>query len=265
MIANGINRAEMEPLLREAVSRIAGLPLSSVYIIDDAADTVMLTPPFASILILPPGNVTSEASEHWQQSYEYWRATITETADDDYIVSIIDTDHSYTAVGKTATEIRDGLLADMPSTAEYTTAAAGTTSIDIVSLVAGQRLAIESDNVTLTQFRRSLVKVSSATVELPIEVVCFGVPGSTAWDGKSMAEVLQAGMMDPDATGDLRACGHNMLRSRVMDMSRITDGESERIGKLEMIFATRRAYINVNVGTTTSIPTSMTGSTYATE
>lgn len=261
MITQGINRPEIETLMREAVARLLALPAASAFIIDDAADTVSLAPPFASIRILPPANVTSAASERWQKSLEYWRLTVVSVADGTYDVALDGSTFSFAASGMTTTQIRDGLLATMPSTANYTTAAAGPASIDIASLTPGRRLVVESSDVVVTQqLRGSLLKVSSAAVELTAEVVCFGVPRSSTWDGKAMAEQLQAGLNDPDETSELRACGHIPLRSRVLDMMRVTAGESERIGKLELILATQRSHINTRVGHTTQIPATITGS-----
>jgi hypothetical protein len=258
MISQGINRPEIETHLREAVARILSLPSASVFVIDDAADTTSLLPPFASIRILPPNRITADVSDRWAKSLEYWRLTVASSADGTYSATILGNSFGYVASGNTATQIRNGLLAAMPSTADYTTVAAGTTSIDIASLVPGARLVVESTSVTVTQYRRSLIKVTSASVEMPVEVVCFGVPRSAVWDGKTMAEVLQAGLLDADATPEMRLAGHSPLRSRVLDMMRVTAGESERIGKLELILGTQRSYINTSVGHATEIPLTIT-------
>jgi hypothetical protein len=260
----GVNRPEIEALLREAVIRLTGIASDNVFFSEHAVDTVAPVRPCVSMTLMPYETLQRPGHEFRVLSLEHWRLEITEANDADYEIDIDGTTYSTTAVGLTATEIRDALLAEINSGPHPTFAATGpaSISIDIKSLVAGYRLRVEnpSIDISVSQLRGNVLKQVVADVSLRLEVECVGsFTSSMAAEltGVDIAERLANALRDIDDTAAMRAANHHITLTRVTDRRQIVNGQEETIGVIDCVLATTTTHITT-IGDARSASATMT-------
>lgn len=261
----GINRPEIEAACHEAITRLLGLPAEKVFVVDDASNATAPKPPFVSIRLLPSTSDVGPTEVSWVDGLEYHRFVIGSSDDGVYAVVVDGIAATHTASLQTITQIRDALLAGLAGP-NFTAVSAGSTAIDVESTVPRRRLLPEviAGDIGLAQYRGNLCKVTHTPVTCVLQALCFGVyeptTMSAATSGVDMAEKLCAGMLEVDRTRAMRDANHHPIRGRVTDISRITDGESEKIGQLELVISTTIWHINPDLSDVTAMSFEYTGS-----
>lgn len=243
----GVDRPTIEARVVEATARLLGLPSSKVFINDFASDVPAPERPYVSIQIAPSVNDTRQGTVQLNDGLEVWYFEIQTSADGDHSITIDGDVWTYNSTGKTATEIRDELVA-LISSPNYDAVAAATVTIEVTSKVLRRRLLpAASAGIAIIPIRGNVIKVTTRTVELMLQARCVGyysdTPSATN-SGKDMAEQLMMGLLDPDETSAMRDDGIAINRAVVNDITTITDGFTESIGALDAVITTNYAYIS---------------------
>lgn len=239
-VYRGINRDAIEEHSIALVRKITGLPADRVFMARDQANEPAPNRPFCSLFIrVPVGEYRAGQVDH-TGLLEYWRFQVDGDDDGDYTATVSGVDHTYTASGETATEIRDGLVAALAASLTSTTVAAGQISGDIESDTPRQRLQVEvsapNDNLSLAKLRGNIAEVTRQEKEPELEIFCWGLFQETDPSfedyGETTAERLGDAFMSPAENEALRLSGHGPRTVRWREQDRILDGEVETIGVL---------------------------------
>lgn len=242
-----VDRPTIEMHVREATSRLLGLPVDKVFINDFASDTAAPVRPYVSLQIAPSASDTRQGTVQYESGLEMWYFEIQSSADGPYTITIDSDIYTHNAVSQTATQIRDALVA-LISSPDYTAVAAATVTIEVSSEVLRKRLLpVAGAGIALIRVRGNVVKVTTRTVELILQARCVGYYSDTPTatnSGVDMAERLLVSLLDPDETYAMRQDGIAINRGVVTDITAITDGFTESIGALDAIITTNYAFIS---------------------
>ena len=254
MSRRGINRPEIESLLRSEVIRLTGFPPDNVFFSEHAADTTACPRPCVSMTLMPYETMQRTGDVYRFPSLEFWRAAIESSADGTYSLTIDGATYSHNAVGQTPAQIRYSLLAVVNGGAHpnFTAVSAGTASIDIESQSPGRRLAVSASvGLGVAYLRSDVVKVVKRSVELRLEIECVGVygnPPDVAFTGVDIAERLMHALLDEEETAAMRRAGHPITTARTTDARRVVDGQEETVGVIDAILGTVSTHISTLVG-----------------
>jgi hypothetical protein len=206
----GINRPQIEALLREAVIRLTGFPSDNVFFSEHAVDTAACSRPCVSMTLMPYETQQKNGTTEWLPSLELWYLEITSDVDGTYSATIDGTTFSFVALANTIAEIRDGLLAEIVGGADpdYIATSGGVATIIIDSETPGRMLIVSgSAGVSASLMRSNALKLSSRPTELRLRIECVGFfesPATTEMTGVDIAERLQVSLLDVDETLELR-------------------------------------------------------------
>lgn len=254
----GINRPEIETLLCAAVMRLTGFTSDRVFFSEYAVDTAGCPRPCVSMRLMPYETEQIHGTVSRLPSLEYWRLVVTSSADGPKTATIDGVVYPFTALGNSAPEIRDGLLASINLGAHphFTAISAGTASIDVESQDLGRMLAISvSAGLTAARLRADMLKTVSRATELRLEIECVGTrasPPDVALTGVDIAERLQYALLDVDETYELRDAEHHITRVRTTDERRVESGREETIGKIDAVLGTSSLHVGTRVGSARS-------------
>lgn len=248
-IRRGIERPEIEALMREAVIRLTGFPSDRVFFSEHAVDTAACPRPCVSMTLMPYDVLQRPGQEFRLGGLEHWRLIVDDDADADYTVEIDGVTYSHTAAGQTATEIRDSLLTAINLGSHPTFDATGpaTISIDVKSLEMSRRLVVlATPNMIVQQLRGNILKLVVADVSLRLRIECvglFGSPMTADLTGVDIAERLANALRDIDDTAALRDANHHITVNRTTDERRVTSNQEETIGVIDCTLATTSTHI----------------------
>lgn len=241
-----VDRPTIETHVREATARLLGLSVDKVFINDFASDTAAPERPYVSLQIAPSSIDAQQGTVQYEDGLEVWYFEIQSSANGDYTIEIDGDVYTHNAVGQTATQIRNSLVA-LISSPDYIAVAAATVTIQVTSQVLRKRLfPVAGAGIALIRVRGNIIKVTTRTTELMLQARCVGYYSDTPTatnSGVDMAERLLVSLLDPDETEAMRADGIAINRGVVTDISSITDGFTESIGALDAIITTNTAFV----------------------
>ncbi len=260
----GVNRSQIQQLVRELVLLATGLPPSTVYLTDTAARGPMPARSRVSIqlgspiMLKPTGN-----DERIWPTFERWLVTINSVvlASNPQRLRVLGIDYDYTAAGgDTPTVVRDGLVTAIGVPVGFTATPVGDDQIQLDSTVEGQRLTPSvgvGNDITLALVRGPAYIRNLRRYELQCNIRCSGlidieVPDTTQ-SGQSLADLIDVTMSSRDMTEKMRDCGHVPIRiSRSFSQSPFDDQQLSE-GRLQVVIATT-GRLDVGITTVTAAP-----------
>lgn len=257
----GINRAEIQQLVRELVILATGLPPANVFLTDTAARTPQPARSWASIQLGAPVLVQETGNcERIFQSKEAWTVTIDSVTGSPQRLTILGTDFDFFPTGSTVLETRDGLLGVIGTPTGFTAAPTSTNIIDLDSTVDGQRLQVmqgTGNDYTIVQDQGNAFIRNLRHFELQCNITCNGFLDLTAPDtttsGQSLADLVEMTMSSRDMTEKMRDCGHVPVRiSRIFDAGPLNQQQLNQ-SILQVVIATT-GRLDINVTSVTDIP-----------
>lgn len=258
----GVNRAEIQQLVRELVILATGLDPSTIYVTDTAARGPMPARSRVSIQLGSPIMVkrTGNDERDWP-TMERWLVTVLSVAGNPQRLTVLGTDYDYTAAGgDTEEDVRDGLIASIGTPVGFTATGVDTTQIQLDSTVDGQRLMPQigpGNDISLQLVRSNAMIRNLRRFELQCNIRCAGLMDIEAPDttqsGQSLADLIDMAISSRDMTEKMRDCGHVPVRiSRTFTQSPFDDQQVSE-GALQVVIATT-ARLDVGIPTVTQAP-----------
>lgn len=259
----GINRAEIQQLVRELVVLATGLPPESVFLTDAAARGPQPPRSWASIQLGAPVAVqqTGNCERIWQAK-EQWTVTIDSVvlASNPQRLTILGTDYDFTAVVTSTLITRDGLLASIGFPTEFSAFSQETNQILIQSNIDGQRLQVQKgagNDFTIVQDQGNAFIRNLRPFELQCNITCNGFMDieapETTQSGQSLADLVEMTMSSRDMTEKMRDCGHVPVRtSRLFDAGPLNRQQLNQ-STLQVVIATT-GRLDINITSVTQAP-----------
>lgn len=260
----GVNRREIEILLREIVRAVTGLADDRVLIVDQGARTPESPRPFVGIDIGEPvGPYPSWGERRPWPTLEAWTVTVTDASDSTYTVTVLGTDYSFVAASSSITAIRDGLVAAMGVPVGFSVASVGTDQLTITSTVVGQSLVVSATPATLEDVRTKSAYYERRLeqVELQVDFECNGLLSLTdplpTQSGHHYATLIQSALNNPSLTQKMRGCGHVPVRVNRISGPDILQGQQLSQDFVQLVLRTT-SRMDVQVDPILSIPLNQT-------
>jgi hypothetical protein len=244
----GVNRAEIQQLVRELVIIATKLPPEKVYCTDTAARGPKPPRGTAAIRLGDQVAVTRTFTDEriWPAN-QSWTVTVVSVVGNPQQISVLGVVYEYAAASSDVTATRDGLLAALLAGGEtrFTATAQGTDAIAIVSTVPGLRLEVLAgfgNDISVIRDTANAFTREYPHYELQCDVDCSGLMDiespQTTQGGQSMADLVEVVMSSRRMTERMRDCGHVPVRiSRVPGFGPI-DAQQHNSSVVQVIIAT---------------------------
>lgn len=233
----GVDRVELEGLLRSLIIRVSGIPSDRVFFSDYASDVTAPAPneSFISMTIGPPTDSIATATRTVLPSLEYYRLTVTGGGPATLSLNVRGTTYTVsTANQASAAWLRSELFDLMRESTEFHATETGAASIDIESRMVGVALqaAVTSGPAAIVLYRGDAMSLSYRDVNLQLQLRCWGSYADRE-NGVVIAEQLACAMMHPEESAELREAGYAITFARCSDQRFVDGSEMRMIGEVD--------------------------------
>jgi len=243
-----VDWSTVQSALKAAVELITGIPSASVAWSDQ--DHPAGVRPYATLSAPEiPGTVTQAEIRNVAQVQRH-TVEVTSSADGTYTITVGGVDHDFAAIGKTLTEIRDGLVVAFASSLEATASAdpLNTDRLFVDALAAGVVLTIALSAglgaITVGPYSlptRDAIQIQSfALEELEVTVTISNRYDDAAplvtQHARAMAAKVKAGVYLPSPHAILAAAGCPVIRTgSVLDLSVLLGAQYETRATVDLV------------------------------
>lgn len=260
----GINRAEIQQLVRELTIQATGFDPSRVFLTDAAARLPQLERSSAAIQLADPIRVqeTGDCQRVWP-SKEQWSVTVTSNADGTYSIVVLGISYDFVALGDSITAIRDGLIVVIGVPVGFTAVAVNGDQIQITSTIDGTRLQVTAAPASLVAsksrgngFIRNL-RHFECQCNITVNGLMDLEAPATTQGGQSIADIVEMVFSQREMTEKMRDCGHVPVRiSRLFTAGPLNKQQLNQ-STVQVIIATT-GRLDVDIQSATEIPLSVT-------